>query len=84
MPPTAGFRTTLGRTFRLIKIDNDTCLAISSEKYDKRVKEKLLQMQKQGEALVDSAINGLTMLSFEERDDMLRTKVWENRGIIDG
>lgn len=73
LPPTGSFRTTLGRVFRLIKIDNDTCLAISSDKYDKNTIKKLMKLKKQGESMVDTAINGINLLSFENRQDVART-----------
>lgn len=68
MPPTATFQTTLGRRFRLIKVDNDFCIAISSEKYDADVAKELTKMKKQGEDLIDTAVAGLNMLSADNRE----------------
>lgn len=82
-PPTSSFRTTLGRVFRLIRVDDDFCIAVSSEKYDKEVAEKLLKMQKEGQAMIDSAINGLNMLSYDNREIAMRKRAIENEGKID-
>lgn len=82
-PPTVCFRTTLGRVFRLIRVDNDFCIAISGEKYDKEVAKKLLAMKKQGEQLIDTAINGLNTLSYENRENALRKKAKERGGKLD-
>ena len=73
-PPTSSFRTTLGRVFRLIKVDDDFCIAVSSEKYDKEVAEKLLKMQQQGQRMIDSAVEGLNMLSYDNRESAMRKK----------
>lgn len=83
LPPTACFRTTLGRVFRLIRVDNDFCIAISSEKYDKEVAKKLMAMKKKGEDLIDTAIAGLNTLSYENREDAMRKKAIENGGKLD-
>jgi hypothetical protein len=83
LPPTACFRTTLGRVFRLIRIDDDFCIAISSEKYDAEVAKKLMDMKKQGEKLVDTAIAGLNTLSYENREDAIRRKAKLNGGKLD-
>lgn len=83
LPPTACFRTTLGRVFRLIRVDNEFCIAVSSEKYDSEVIKKFLDMREQGEKLVDTAIAGLNSLSYENREDALRRKAKLNNGRID-
>lgn len=49
LPPAACFRTTLGRVFRLIRITDDFCIAISSEKYDKEVLKNLMAMKEKGQ-----------------------------------
>ena len=83
MPPTACFRTTLGRVFRLIKVDDDFCLAISSEKYDKEVTRKLMKMKEDGERMVNAAINGINTLSYDEREKVVKERMIK-KGNIDG
>lgn len=82
-PPTASFRTTLGRVFRIIRVDDEFCIAIASEKYDAEVAKKLMKMKEQGERLIDTAIAGLNTLSYENREDALRKKAKENGGKLD-
>lgn len=82
-PPTSSFRTTLGRVFRLIRVDDDFCIAVSSEKYDQEVAEKLLKMQQEGQKMIDSAVEGLNMLSYDNREIAMRRKARENDGRID-
>ena len=71
MPPTATFQTTLGRRFRLIKVDNDFCIAISSEKYDAEVAKELTKLKQQGEEMIDTAVAGLNMLSIDNREQAI-------------
>ena len=70
-PPTAGFRTTTGRIFRLIKVTDNLCLAVASEEYDPKVIEMLTAMRKKGEALIETSIEGLNMLSFDARESIM-------------
>ncbi len=83
MPPTCCFRTTTGRAFRLIAIDNDFCIAISGEKYDKEVTQKLLKMKEEGERLMDTAINGINALSYDNRETLLKQMAKSNNNKID-
>lgn len=66
-PPTASFRTTTGRTFRVIKVDDNFCVAIAAEAYDPRITEKLMQMHREGAKLQEAALQGLNNLTMLEK-----------------
>ena len=78
-PPTASFKTTTGRVFRLIKITDDFLLAVSNTKYDAEVSEKLVAMIKKGEAIRQAGIEGLNMLSFDERSRAMESDLENDR-----
>lgn len=84
MPPTACFRTTTGRVFRLVKVDYDFCLALSSDKYDKEVTRKLLKMKEDGERMVEAAISGINNLSYDEREKILINRKLKKGYVEDG
>lgn len=67
-PPAASFRTSTGRTFRLLKVTEDFCLAVASEVYDPEITDKLLKMHKEGEALQQAALRGLNNLTTLEKE----------------
>ena len=78
-PPTASFKTTTGRIFRLIKINDDFLLAVSNTRYDAEVSKKLVAMIEQGEAIRQAGIEGLNMLSFDERSRAMENDLENDR-----
>ena len=71
-PPTASFRTAAGRTFRVVRVDDNFCIAIAAEDYDPRITEKLLEMHKEGERLQQAAIKGLNNLTTLEKSRLFK------------
>lgn len=71
-PPSASFRTSTGRTFRLLKVTEDFCLAVASEVYDPEITDKLIKMHKEGEALQKAALKGLNNLTTLEKERVFK------------